>query len=292
MILSKPSILSHWLSDSRLALLLSAVAAASALLLLLIPGFLLKESWPLVNDGHWHLFFADTGWYPLEGNFGLLPMLAASLLIMAGAVLLAMPTGLACAIFLTDYASGYVHTAFHLLLAVLTGMPSVVLGLWGLMVLVPLINAWQPPGASLLAAMLVLALMILPMVALGSAAALRAVPASMMHGALALGMRRMTCLTRVALPAARHGILAALLLATARALGETMVVLMVAGNVVAYPHSLFDPVRALTANIALEMGYAMGMHRAGLFASGLILTLIVLLLAGLATLEERRTAHG
>ncbi|MDX8406167.1 MAG: phosphate ABC transporter permease subunit PstC [Mariprofundus sp.] len=285
--------MSHWNIDRYLQPLLIALALASATILLLIVAFLLIEAWPVLHDNHWQSFFSDAGWYPLEGQFGLLPMLVASLTIMLGAMLIATPLGLASAIFVTFFASGFLLRSYRLLISVLAGMPSVVLGLWGLTVLVPLIAQQHPPGASLLAATVVLALMILPTIALAGAAALTAIPDHLMAAAAALGMRRKTQILNVALPAARHGILSALLLAMARALGETMVVLMVAGNVVQYPHGLFDPVRALTANIALEMGYAMGEHRAGLFASGLMLTLIVLLLAWLATnISGRRLADG
>jgi len=149
--------------------------------------------------------------------------------------------------------------------------------------LVPWLAQWQPPGASLLAAVLVLTLMILPTIALTSAAALAALPNTLIQGAMALGLRNKTQILQVIIPAARQGIIGGTLLATARALGETMVVLMVAGNVVQHPTGLFEPVRVLTANIALEMAYAVADHRASLFASGLLLTLLVWLLAWLAT---------
>ncbi|MDT8377119.1 MAG: phosphate ABC transporter permease subunit PstC [Mariprofundaceae bacterium] len=291
MILSKRNTLFRWGADRQLQPLLAALALATAAMLLLIVTFLLLEAWPVVANGRWRDFFTDESWYPLEGQFGLLPMLWGSIAIMVGAMILAAPLGLAAAIFASFYASGFVLRVYQMLMALLAGMPSVVLGLWGLMVLVPLLAAWQPPGASLLAAMLVLSLMILPTVALASASALASVPKPLMAGAAALGMCRKSQIMKVAIPVARHGIWSAMLLAVARALGETMVVLMVAGNVVQYPHGLFEPVRALTANIALEMGYAMEDHRAGLFASGLMLTSIVLLLAWLAGMTAKRELH-
>jgi phosphate transport system permease protein len=209
-------------------------------------------------------------------------MVWATLAASLGAVLLAAPLGVTCAIFQRFYASKGVNKLFSLMMALLAGIPSVVYGLWGLTVLVPMIAEWHPPGTSLLAAILVLALMILPTVALTSASALNSVPEDLLRGAAALGITRKGQILGVAVPAARSGILGGVLLALARALGETMAVLMVAGNVVQAPGSIFDSVRVLTANIALEMAYATGMHRSGLFASGLILTLIVLALALLA----------
>lgn len=262
--------------------LLAILAGISAALLLLIVVFLFNEAAPALHDGGWLLFFQDESWYPLEHMFGLLPMLWASLLIACVALVLAAPLGLANALFVRFYAPTFLVAPYRLMLALLAGMPSVVYGLWGLTVIVPMIAAYHQPGTSLLAASLVLSLMVLPTVALTSLAALEAVPPSLFAGTAALGMSRQAQLLGVIIPAARNGIWAGMVLAMARALGETMVVLMVAGNVVQTPSSLFDPVRALTANIALEMGYATDLHRAGLFTSGLLLTLLVLCLAWFA----------
>ncbi|MBB3059917.1 phosphate ABC transporter permease subunit PstC [Microbulbifer rhizosphaerae] len=277
-------------SDRRLGALLAGLAAACATLLLLVLAFLLVESLPVL--AHWRAFFSSEGWYPLENRFDLMPMLWASLAAATGALLLAAPLGLASAIFVVFYAPAPLARFYRLVLNLLAGIPSVVFGLWGLTVLVPLIARWQPPGASLLAAVLILALMILPTVAVTAIAALRAVPRAVLSGAVALGIGARGRILGVALPAARGGITGGFLLAAARALGETMAVLMVAGNVVQNPSGLFEPVRVLTANIALEMAYATGTHRSGLFASGLVLTLLVLLLAWLGTRVMRGHRHG
>ncbi len=215
-------------------------------------------------------------------------MIVSSLAVTIGALVLALPLGLGSAIFLEYYATPILAKGFGLLLHLLAGIPSVVFGLWGLTRLVPLIAQWQPPGASLLAAILVLSLMILPTIALTSAAALSGVPDNLAAAGRATGLRRMTRIVYVFLPAARSGIISGTLLATARALGEAMAILMVAGNVVQNPSDLFESVRVLTANIALEMAYAMDVHRASLFASGLLLTILVWLLSWGA----HRAAHG
>ena len=291
MISSKPSSLSRWHADQWLAPPLAVLAAGAALILLLVLAFLVSEAWPVLNGGGWLHFFTDEGWYPLEGRFGLLPMVWATLAVGFGAILLAAPLGLASAIFTHFYAPSFIAKPYRIVLALLAGIPSVVYGLWGLTVLVPLIAHWQPPGASLFAAILILALMILPTVALTSVSALAAVPKSWLQGAAALGLTRKGVIVGVAVPAARGGILGGILLALARALGETMAVLMVAGNVVQNPAGLFEPVRMLTANIALEMAYATGEHRAGLFASGLLLTVLVLMLAWFALRATRRAQH-
>ena len=282
-------------TDQYFGRVLGLIALAGAMLLGLIIAFLLREAWPLftATDGPVGLsLFQSGGWYPLEGQYGMAPMIWASIAVTGGALLLALPLGLTSAIFLQFYAPGPVAPVFRLLLNLLAGIPSVVFGLWGLTRLVPLIASWQPPGASLLAAILVLALMILPTIALTSAAALAAVPAELNTSALGLGMRRKTRILQVIIPAARSGIISGAMLATVRALGETMAVLMVAGNVVQNPTDLFEPVRVLTANIALEMAYAMDGHRASLFASGLLLTLLVWLLVWLALRLARSTWSG
>jgi phosphate transport system permease protein len=283
-----------------LNVLLTAMAMTVAALLMLIVLFLLRESWPFIEfvwqQHAGHAEGIGAGWYPLEGQFDLTPMMLASLAVTLGAIVLALPLGLACAVFLEMYATRRLAAGFRTVLNLLAGVPSVVFGLWGLTRLVPLITQWQPPGTSLLAATLVLALMILPTIALTSASALASVPRHLISAALALGLRRHTLVLHVLLPAARTGIGSGVLLATARALGETMAVLMVAGNVVQNPTELLAPVRALTANIALEMAYAMDAHRASLFASGLLLTAVVWLLSWAAhrvnPAVTRSSSHG
>lgn len=292
MIWLKHNSLSRLSIDRWLAPGLALLAAFAALILILVLVFLLGEAWPVLRDSGWSRFFFDTSWYPLEQQFGLTPMLWATLAAGIGALLLAAPVGLAGAIFVHFYAPPLLGKLYRVILALLAGIPSVVYGLWGLTVLVPLIARWQAPGASLLAAICILALMIVPTVALTSLAAINAVPRSLQHGAAALGLGRRCMIVGVIIPAARGGIFSGVVLALARAFGETMAVLMVAGNVVQNPTSLFDPVRVLTANIALEMAYATGMHRAGLFASGLLLTLLILILAAYAKYIVERNQHA
>jgi phosphate transport system permease protein len=278
--------------DRLLGTLLGALAVVAALILLLVLAFLLNEAWPVLSGAGWSRFIFDQGWYPLENRFGLTPMVWATLVCGVGAISLAAPIGLAGAIFTRFYAPPWIARLYRLVLTLLAGIPSVVYGLWGLTVLVPLIGRWEPPGASLLAAILILALMIVPTVALTSSAALTTVAASLIQGSAALGLTRKGMILGVVVPAASGGIFSGCVLAVARAVGETMAVLMVAGNVVQNPSSLLVPVRVLTANIALEMAYATGQHRASLFASGLLLTLLVLLLAWWGKKIVERRQHG
>jgi len=263
-------------------------AVASGSIVLLIVGFLVFEAWPAWDAIGVSGFAGDPSWHPVEGKFNLLPMVAASLLTMVGAMLLAAPLGVASALFCSWYAPRWLAVGYRRVLELLAGIPSVVYGFWGLVVLVPLIGGLHPsiPGPSLLAGVLVLTVMVLPTVALLSEAAVASVPKSDIHGAAALALGRWATLRRVVLPAARGGIATACLLAAGRAIGETMAVLMVCGNVVqmpgSFPAGVLDPVRTLTANIALEMGYAFGVHRAALFVTGLILLGVVMTLVASA----------
>lgn len=282
--------------DRLLTTLLQALAAVVGLIVLLIFVFLVKESTPALTQVGLGRFFADESWHPAadatQGSFNLLPILGGTLLTSAGAILLAAPLGLFSALFCQLYAPPALGWLYRRMIELMAGVPSVVYGLWGLVVLVPWIGALQPPGPSLLAGMVILTLMILPTVALLSDAALASVPREYVQGATALGLSRSTTACQILLPAARSGLITAVILAVVRAIGETMAVLMVCGNVVRMPASLFDPVRTLTATIALEMGYARDDHRAALFACGLVLLVAVALLVIVAELFSRKKPYA
>ncbi|NJM45762.1 MAG: phosphate ABC transporter permease subunit PstC [Alkalinema sp. RU_4_3] len=280
-ILSKPSILYHWRAKA-FVYLLQSLALASGAIVLLIVGFLLRESLPILRQVGMVRFFSDRTWHPTSGEFGLYPMLWGSMLVTIGGVAIATPLGLSSAIFCQYYAPPMVAQAYRRLIELLAGIPSVIYGLWGLVVLVPLISRLHPPGTSLLTGLLVLALMILPTIALVADTSLANVPPSYLQGAAALGLGRWAIVRSVAIPAARAGLSTAVVLGTGRAIGETMAVLMVCGNVVQMPEGLFSPVRTLTANMALEMAYAMADHRSALFVSGLVLMALVGLLVAIA----------
>ncbi len=279
--------------DALLALLLRASAALAGAVVLLIAAFLLRESLPAFAQVGLGRLFGDASWHPnalaAEGTFNLQPMLWGTLIATAGALLLAAPLGVISAVFMHFYAPPLLAGVYRRMIELLAGIPSVVYGLWGLVVLVPLILQLHPPGPSLLAGVLILALMILPTIALLCDAALAAVPAATLRGAAALAMGRWSTVLRVMLPAAKSGIFTGIILGAGRALGETMAILMVCGNIVQLPHSIFDPIRTLTANIALEMAYALGDHRAALFASGLLLlALVVVLTAATEALSQKK----
>lgn len=281
-------------TDRRLRRGLQACAGLTGGITLLIIGFLILESLPALNQIGITRFFTDDGWHPLStssqptqaaaGEYNLVPMLIGTLLTAGLAVLLATPLGIGSAVFCHYYAPQPLAAIYRRLIELLAGIPSVVYGLWGLVVLVPLIGRLHAPGPSLLAGGLILALMILPTVALAADAAFAGIPATYLQSAAALGLSRWGTVRGVIFPAARSGLWTGIILQTGRALGETMAVVMVCGNVVQVPHSVFAPVRTLTANIALEMAYAMGNHRSALFVSGLILTLLVIVLVSLTEL--------
>lgn len=232
-----------------------------------------------------------TGWHPEDGEFGMAAMVVGSLLVSLLALALAAPIAVLLAAWLRYFAPRALRRPTLALVELMAGIPSVVYGLWGLLVLVPWINQWAPPGASWLAGSLVLALMILPLAMLVTDTALAQLPSHYLSSADALALSRIGVLRRVLLPSAAPAIMSGVVLQFGRALGETMAVLMVCGNVVQLPDSVFQPVRTLTANIALEMAYATGEHRIALFVCGLLLMSVTAGLLGLAW-RLRGTAHA
>ena len=288
--------MSHSRSDSVLAWTLRGCAMLTGAVVVLVVIFLLLESLPALRDVGIVRFSSDRSWHPASdasrGQFNLVPMIVATSLATVGAVAIATPLGIGSAVFAHFYAPRVLGRAYGKVIELLAGIPSVVYGFWGLVVLVPLIARWQPPGTSLLAAVIILTIMIVPTIALVAGAAFETLPREYLHAAAALGLSRWRTVVGVVLPAARSGLFTAVLLGTGRAIGETMAVLMVSGNVVQTPDSVFRPVRTLTANIALEMAYAMGDHRAALFVSGLVLMVMIVVLVGLAEVASKGRIHG
>jgi phosphate transport system permease protein len=289
---SDSNTLSHWPTDRLLLWLLRGTAAIAGAIVLLIVLFLVLEALPALRHVGLARFFTDPSWHPAEGFYNLTPMLWGSLFATIGAVLIAAPLGILSAVFCQYYSPPAIGRSYRKLIELLAGIPSVVYGLWGLVVLVPLIEAIQPPGPSLLAGVAILSIMILPTMALTADASLANIPPQYLRGAAALGLPRWATVRGVALPAAKSGLFTGVILQTGRAIGETMAILMVCGNVVQTPQSLFDPVRTLTANIALEMAYALGDHRAALFVSGLILMAMITALVFAAEWISRGRIYG
>ena len=271
---------------------LRVLAAVAGAIVVLIMVFLVLEAAPALRSVGPARFFADPSWNPTQHLYNLTPMLWGTLFAAGGAVAVATPLGVLSAIFCRYYAPPLVAREYRRLVALLAGIPSVVYGLWGLVVLVPLIGRVQPPGASLLAGIAILTIMILPTIALTADASFANVPQQYVQGAAALGLPRWATVRGVVLPAAKSGLFTAVILGTGRAIGETMAVLMVCGNIVQTPDSLFSPVRTLTANIALEMAYATGDHRSALFVTGLLLTIMVVALVAAAEVVSKGRIYG
>jgi len=254
----------------------------AVLSLLLIIGFVFyKGLTPFIFKGYSFVdFFTGTDWLPSSDKFGIAPMVVASIIATIGALIIGVPVGILTAVFIAEVAPKKVSKIISPAVELLAGIPSVLYGIFGLAVVVPSIQKIfaLPKGQSLLAVIIVLSIMMLPTIISVSETAIRAVPKAYKEGSLALGASKIETIFKVILPAAKSGILAAVVLGIGRALGETMAVILVAGNSPVMPSSLMDSVRPLTTNIALEMGYAFGTHQEMLFATGVVLFTFILIL--------------
>lgn len=268
--------------------LLMLAALVSLASLFLIVFFTLSEGWrAFLEIGLGRLLFGAE-WRPTLGEFGLLPMIIGSLAVTFGALLLGVPLALACAIFLAEVAPRQIYFLVRRPIELLAGIPSVVYGLFGLVVLAPLIRELGGSGLAILTASIVLAIMILPTVTTIAEDSLRAVPLEYKDGSLALGATHWQTIWRVSLPTARSGILAGVILGMGRAIGETMAMIMVIGNAIHIPTSLLDSARTLTGNIALEIKYAAGLHESALFATGVLLFVFIIITTSVARIVSRR----
>jgi phosphate transport system permease protein len=216
-------------------------------------------------------------------------MIVGTVLVTLGAIILGVPVALCCSIFLAEFAPTRLRNLVRPAIQLLAGIPSVVYGFWGLIFIVPAIrNYLGGPGLSILAGSIILAIMILPTIISISEVSMLALPRLLKEGAFALGATHWQTIHGVLLPAAKSGILAGIILGIGRAVGETMAVIMVLGNSVALPESILDPARTLTTNIGIEMGYASGEHQQALFATGIVLLVIIMILNSVAQFAVRR----
>jgi len=269
-----------------------AIACSAIASLLLIALFIFKEGLPFILRYGPVNFLTSSQWDPSQEQFGIYPMIVASIWITIGAMLIGAPLGVAGAVFLTEFVPRPVMRIVKPTIELLAGIPSVVYGFIGVIVLAPLIRAHLGgTGLSVLSAAVILGIMVLPTVISISVDAISAVPNSFREGALALGATRWQAVRMVVLKAARSGILASIILAMGRAVGETMAVIMVAGNTIRVPHSVLEPVRTMTAHIAMEMSAAVGLHRQALFATGVVLFIVVMILNAMAMTVMRQKAR-
>ncbi|MCA9995555.1 MAG: phosphate ABC transporter permease subunit PstC [Anaerolineales bacterium] len=269
--------------------LIRLAGISAVLIITLIFLFLLREGFPAFIEVPLSDLFSSR-WYPIEDKFGLLPLLAGSLLVTIGAVVIAVPLGLTTAIYLGEIAPPWQREILKPFIEVLAGIPSIVLGFFGWVALAPLIQSMgAPSGLTAFTGSLILAYMALPTIISITEDALYAVPKEYRDGALAIGATQWQTIWRVVLPAARSGIVIAVMLGIGRAIGETMAVMLVTGNAANIPDlglgALFQPVRTMTATIAAEMGeVAQGsLHYSVLFGIGIVLFLITFAINSLAT---------
>jgi len=266
----------------------------SIVILLLIFFFLLKDGLQLFSKVSLGDFLLGDKWYPISSppKFGILPLITGSLVVTLTAALISVPLGIACAIYITEIANPKIKEFLKIIVELIAGIPSVVLGFLGLLVLAPFIRELFniPTGLTAFTGAVILAFMAIPTIASISEDAINTVPKDYREAALALGATKWQTICRILVPAASSGILAAALLGIGRVIGETMVVMMVCGNAAVIPKSIFQPVRTMTATIAAEMGETVygSLHYEALFAIGLVLFLISFCINFLADLAIRR----
>ena len=274
-------------------ILFMIAAAISVAVVVVICVFIFGNGVPAIAEIGVFDFLFGTTWRPSNEIFGIGTMIVGSLYVMAGALVIGVPLGILCAIFLANFGSNRVAKVAKAGVQLLAGIPSVVYGFFGLVVLVPFIRAnLGGTGQSVLCASIVLGIMILPTIITLSESALKAVPQTYYEGALALGADHERSVMRVVLPAAVSGIMASIILAIGRAIGETMAVIMVAGNQVQLPGAITEGVRTMTANIVLEMGYAADLHRGALIGTACVLFVFILIINFCFSAIKRRNKNG
>ena len=277
--------------ENAMRVVFALTACVSIAAVVLICVFLFASGIPTMKTVGLGKFLFGMTWAPGQGLYGIFPMIVASIIVTAGAIVFGVPLGLLCAIFLARFCPKRLYRVLKPAAELLAGIPSIVYGFFGLVVLVPMMQTlFGGSGKGILTASLMLGIMILPTIINVSEAALRAVPDSYYEGSLALGATHERSVFSAVLPAARSGILAGVILGVGRAIGETMAVAMVAGNQPLLPESLTSGVRTLTANIVQEMGYATDLHREVLIACGVVLFVFILIINLCFSALKRRDA--
>ena len=278
-------------------------ACASVLAVALICIFLFANGVPAIKEIGFVKFITGTVWKPNNQMYGIFPMIIGSLYVTAGAILFGVPIGILTSVFMAEYCPKKIYKPLKAATELLAGIPSVVYGFFGMVVLVPAIrqlgrtlkaagilkNAGN--GSSILTASLLLGMMILPTIIGVTESALRSVPRSYYEGSLALGATHERSIFRIMLPAAKSGVVAGIVLGIGRAIGETMAVIMVAGNQARLPDGIFKGIRTMTANIVIEMGYATDLHREALIATGVVLFVFILIINFSVALLKRRSGN-
>lgn len=274
----------------QLFLFLCALIAVFAVIL--ISFFIVKEGWPVIQKVGFFNFILGKQWAPTQQIYGIFPMVLGSVYVTLGALILGVPIGVGCSVFLAEIAKPRIANIIRPGIELLSGIPSVVYGLYGLVVIVPFIRmTFNNQGFSVLAGSIILAIMILPTIISISESAIRSVPKEYKEASLALGGSHWQAIYKVIVPAARSGIIAGIILGMGRAIGETMAIIMITGNSTLIPESILSPIRTLTGNIGIEMGYASGEHQQALFATGVILFIFIMILNVVANLIPKRVGE-
>lgn len=278
-------------------------ACTSVLAVALICVFLFANGVPAMKEIGFLKFLTGTTWRPKNDIYGIFPMILGSIYVTAGAILIGVPIGILTSVFMAKYCPKSIYSGLKAATELLAGIPSVIYGFFGLVVMVPAIREIgrvlkkadiiekAGNGSSILTASLLLGMMILPTIIGVTESAIRAVPSQYYEGSLALGATHEQSIFKVVLPAAKSGVIAGIVLGIGRAIGETMAVIMVAGNQARLPKGIFQGVRTMTANIVLEMGYAAGLHREALIATAVVLFVFILIINFSVALLNRRSEH-
>lgn len=283
------------IKESVMKIVFLISACASILAVLLICVFLFANGIPAIGEIGVLQFLTGKTWKPSNQLYGILPMILGSVYVTAGAIIVGVPIGILTAIFMAKFCPKWLYRFMKPAVELLAGIPSVVYGFFGLVVIVPFVREFfgrqlnlGGNGSSIFTASILLGIMILPTIIGVAESAISAVPASYYEGALALGATHERSVFFATLPAARSGIMAGVILGIGRAIGETMAVIMVAGNQARLPKGLFEGVRTLTANIVIEMGYAADLHREALIGTAVVLFVFILLINLLFSILKRR----
>lgn len=267
-------------------------ACTSVLAVLLICIFLFANGLPTIAQIGPLKFLFGQEWKPSNNKFGILPMIVASIYVTGGAILVGVPIAVLTSVFMARYCPKRIYGVLKSGIELMAGIPSIVYGFFGLVLIVPLIrDVFGGSGASMLAAIILLGIMILPTIVGVTEAAIRGVPESYYEGSLALGATKERSIYAVMLPAAKSGILAGIVLGIGRAIGETMAVVMIAGNQPRMPKGLLKGVRTMTMNIVTDMGYATGLHRQALIATAVVLFVFILIINLSLSLLNRRSEN-
>lgn len=261
----------------HIVFLLSACVSIVSVVLICI--YLFANGLPAIAKIGVVEFLTGVKWKPLQNIFGIFPMIVGSIYVTAGAVIIGVPIGILCAVFMAKYCPKWLYKVMKPAIELMAGIPSIVYGFFGLMVIVPVVQKLHGgSGKGVLTASILLGIMILPTIIGVAESAIRAVPESYFEGALALGATKERSIFFTTLPAAKSGVFAGVILGIGRAIGETMAVVMVAGNQTIIPDSIFSGTRTMTANVVLEMGYAADLHRDALIATAVVLFVFILII--------------